>query len=426
MSITVTDARISDKGRIELQINAPATDVAALLDECEEELARAGGIVPDGKRSTLESRYGAERLKALTEEWLMDRIGTQTFGASDKPLVGFPQYVLVDDGYPEGPFVFQAVCYELPKGEISSVEPLELGPLACVVSEAELDRTMKSFVKAYGARRVTDEVRPAKYGDVVKVDMEISAGGVPVVAFSKKDSSLTLDYATMPSEFIDQVVGMSPGDVKEFSYTLPGIEGICADERFDAKVTLVALYFVDEPKLTPKWVQGKFPGLKNEQDLRNAMAQNLAQRAGGLPNKEDAIDQALFERLSIEVPDEIVDFVTEGVRRAEAQRMHGQGMSFDMYCQANDVDPDTYLGNLRATVERDIKLSAALDAVYAAKGFELKESDIDMLFDQMAPGQSAEMKHGYIMSGRLYLAEEMAQRAKARRWLHETATLAAQ
>ena len=87
------------------------------------------------------------------------------------------------------------------------------------------------------------------------------------------------------------------------------------------------------------------------------------------------------------------------------------------------ITPEEYHANLRATAIRDLKLSIALDALYAAKDFTLNESDIDMIFEQMAPGRGAEMKHGYILSGRLHLAEEMAQRAKARRWLSETAKL---
>ncbi len=424
MAISVTDARISNKGRVELQISAQATDVAGLLDECENELARAGGIIPDGKRSTLEARYGTDRLEKLTEEWLMDRIGTETLSASENPLVGFPQFFLVENGYPEGPFVFQAVSYELPKGTLSSVKPLEIGPEARVPSEEAVDKAVKGLLRAYTAQRPTDENRVVELGDTVKADIEVTAGGVRVETLTKRATSLKLDYATMPASFIDQVVGMRPGETKEFPFAVPAIEGMCDEERFDAKVTVKSLYFVDEPTPTPKWIQGKFPGLKSMDDLRAALAQNIVQRAGGLPSKEDAIDTALFERLTVDIPDELVDFVVAGIERAEAKQIHAQGLGLEEYCAANGMTPEEYHENLRATAIRDLKLSVALDAVYAAKGFTLNESDIDLIFEQMAPGQGAELKHGYTMSGRLHLAEEMAQRAKARRWLHETATLA--
>ncbi|MBR3182591.1 MAG: hypothetical protein IKF56_08170 [Eggerthellaceae bacterium] len=424
MATSVTDARISDKGRVELQISVPPTDVASLLDECENELARDGGIIPDGQRSTLVARYGEERLKKLTQEWLMDRIGIETFGASDTPLVGFPQFILIEDGYPEGPFVFQAVTYELPKGELSSAEPVELGPSARIPSDESVDKALKSLIRAYTAQRVSNDDRPIQLGDTAKVDIEVSAGGVPVTTFSKKSSAFKVDYSSMPSSFVDQVVGMRPGDVKEFTFTVPAIEGVCDEETFDAKVTVEALYYVDEPKLTAKWIKSKFPGLETEEDLRRAMAQNLTQRAYGMPSKEDAIDEALFDRLSTDIPDELVDFVVEGVERAEAKRMHDQGFGLEEYCAANDTTPEEFKAKLRKTAIRDIKLSIALDALYTAKEFTLSESDLDMFFDHMAPGRGAEMRYGYTMSGRLYLAEEMAQRGKARRWLSETAKLA--
>ena len=423
MATTVTDARISDHGRVELQISVPPTDVASLLDECENELARAGGIIPDGQRSTLVARYGEERLKKLTQEWLMDRIGTETFGASENPLVGFSEYILVEDGYPEGPFVFQAVTYELPKGTLSSADPVKLGPSARTPSKPAIDKAIKSLLRAYTAQRVSDEKRAVKYGDTIKADVEVSAGGVPVTTFSKKASSVKIDYSAMPASFVDQVVGMRPGETKEFSFTVPAYKDICDEESFDAKVTVLSLYFVDEPKLTPKWIQGKFPGLKTEEDLRNAMAQNLTQRAGGMPNKEDAIDEVLFERLDTIIPVELVDFVARCMQRAEIKRIHDQGFDLEDYCKANDMTVVDFKTKMCDTAIRDIRLSIALDALYTAKEFTLSESDLDMFFDFMAPGRGAELRYGYTMSGRLYLAEEMAQRGKARRWLNETAKL---
>ena len=423
MATTVTDARINDHGRVELQISVPPTDVAAMLDECENELARSGGIIPDGQRSTLVARYGEDRLKKLTQEWLMDRVGTETFGASENALVGFSEYYLVEDNYPEGPFVFQAATYQLPKGTLSSVEPVTLGTTARVPSDEEVDKAMKSLVRAYTAQRVSDEDRPAKLGDTIKADIEVSAGGVPVVSFTKRATALKLDYGSMTASFIDQVVGMRPGDVKEFSYTVPAIKDVCDEERFDAKVTMIALYFVDEPKLTPKWIQGKFPNIKNEEQLRMAMAESLTQRAFGMPNKENAIDEVLFERLDTQIPVPLVDFVARGMERAEAKRIHAQGFGFEEWCEANGMTVAQFKTKLADTAIRDIRLSIALDALYTAKEFTLSESDLDMFFDQMAPGRGAEMRYGYTMSGRLYLAEEMAQRAKARRWLSETAKL---
>ena len=423
MPAKVMDARKSDKGRVELQVSVPPTDVAFVMDECEEQLARTGGIIP-GTRDDLVARYGEERLGKLIDEWLMERFGTEVLGSSENPLIGFSQFYLVENGYPEGPLVFQIVAYELPKGTLSSNRPLIIGHEACRPSDESIDSAIQSLMRAYSAQRTSDEQRPAKLGDTVKADIEISAGGVPIVSLSKRATSLKLDYATMPQSFIDQVVGMSPGDVKEFTYTVPAIEGACDEELLDAKVTLKALYFVDEPKPTAAWIQGKFPGLKTLDDLRFAMAQNIAQRAGGLPSKEDAIDNALFARLDVEIPDEMVDFAFEGVKRAEGQRIHAQGIGLDSYCLANGTTPEEHYAKLRKTVERDLKLSVALDAMYAARDMTLVESDLDALFEQMVPGRGAEMKHGYTMSGRLYLAEEMAQRAKVRRWLHETAELA--
>lgn len=424
MAANVTDARISNKGRVELQISVPATDVASVLGECENELARKGGIIPDGKRETLVARYGEERLNKLTDAWIMDRFGTETLAASENPLVGFPRFYLVENGYPEGPFVFQAVSYELPHGELSSVKPVEVGPEARVPSEESVDKAMKSLVRAYTAQRVTDENRPIEFGDTVKVDIEVSAGGVRVESFTKRATSLKVDYTTMPRSFIDHVVGMRPGEEKEFSFTVPAIGDICDEERFDAKVAVIALYYVDEPKLTQKWIEGKFPGMKTADDLRNAMAQSLVQRAGGVPSMEDAIDAALFERLTVEIPDELVDFVAAGVERAECESMHAQGLGLQEFCEANDTTPEKWRARLHQMVMRDVKLSVALDELYTAKGFTLTEGDLDRFFEQMAPGLGAEMKYGYTMSGRLPLAEEMAQRAKIRRWLAETATVA--
>lgn len=424
MTASVNDARISNKGRVELEISVPPTDIASFMDECEEELALRGGIDPKLGRDGLVARFDEERLAQLVEEWVMDRFGTEMLSASENPLVGFPQFVLVSNDYPTGPFVFQAASYELPAGTLSSDEPVVMGPEAREATDEAIDKALKSLLRAYGARRAGDEVRPVKPGDTVKIDAVVTAGGVRVETFCRKGASLVLDHSTMPAGFVDQIVGMSPGEHKEFTFTTPAVEGIAPAESFDAAVDLKAIFIVDEPKLTTAWIKSRFPGLNTVDDLRDAMAENLAGRAGGLPNKENAIDAALFERLDVEVDDELLDFVVAGIVREESKRAQSQGLDLETVCAANGDTLEEFLAKVRETALRDVKLSVALDLLYAAKGFELRESDIDFVFDQMAPGQAAEMRRSYILSGRLHLAEELAQRAKARRWLDETAKLA--
>ena len=71
MAISVMDARISNKGRVELQISALPTDVAGLLDECEAELAQSGGVVYDGN-GIVEAKHS----QAALEKRVAERLGT--------------------------------------------------------------------------------------------------------------------------------------------------------------------------------------------------------------------------------------------------------------------------------------------------------------------------------------------------------------
>ena len=420
MKTKIIDEQVLEDGSVVLTIASPFLEVASVLDKCESQLALRGGLKEGASRADLEARYGKGNLDTLVCDWLMQDLGGKVIGARQCSLAGRPEFSLVKNGYPEGDFLFESRLFELPKGALSSVDPVAVAACDLRISDEEIDERIKALALQRAKRYDTDIIRPVEYDDVVKLDVEIKAGGAVVPRLSRNETYLRVVASAMPESFIDEVVGMVPGETKSFVFLAPKPNAAFDGEidSYEAKVTILCLCDMATPKITDAWVAGNFPGISTTADLRLAISDSV----DSAQKLDDAVDAALVERLDVELSDSLVDFVASGMFRDCRASFNSQGMSMKAFCSVRGCTEEEYMLEVMEGARKSVMRDIALDELFKAKGFVLSREDIDRVFDLLAEEESGlSMKRDFVLSGRMHLVEEIARREKAHAWLVETA-----
>ena len=416
----IIDERTLGDGSIVLTMASPFFEVASVMDECEDQLALQGGLDEGASRADLEARYGKANFEALVCDWLMRNLGNKVIGSRGRSLAGRPEFTLVKNGYPEGDLLFESKLFELPEGRLSSIDPVEITACDLRASKEEIDKEVEALARRYAQRRDSDIVRPVEYNDVAKLDVEIKAGGVVVPRLSRKGAYLRVVSTAMPESFIDEIVGMVPGETKSFFFLAPKPNAAFDGEvdLYEAKVTILCLCDTVVPDVTDAWVARTFPGLSAVSELRTAVSESVSDACG----IDDAVDAALMERLDIELLDALVKFVASGLIRDHRNYLNGRGMSLKSFCSARGCTEEEYMLEAMEDARRQIMRDVALDELFRMKGLTLSREDIDEVFDSLADDEDGlSMKRSFVLSGRIHLAEEVARRKKAHAWLVETA-----
>lgn len=423
MGVSIVDEVALDGGGVELILAAPCVEVAGLLDDCERDLALRGGLSESPSRASLISRYGEQRFKALCVDWLMETLGGEAIASLRFPLAAPPQYSLIDNRYPEGDFTFKATVFELPRGTLVSVDPVVLDSSLLSVSEDEVDEALHAFMRAHAKRVDSDENRPVEYGDTIKANVVVLRNEMVIDAYSKAELYFVVRYENMPRSFVDEVVGMRPGEAKSFAFSVPefGEETVEGHGSYDASVKVLCLCDLQEPALSDEWVMGNVPGLSSSAGLKRAMVDYVRESVKKKNLLRSAAEDALLSRLEVNLSENLVAFVEREALRENERRLSAQGLDRETFCSLRGIAESCYDQYVRSEALRNLKLSIALDDLFRQRELVLSREDVDAVFEAVSPGDALSEKRACILKGRIHLAEEMARREKARTWLLETA-----
>ena len=92
----------------------------------------------------------------------------------------------------------------------------------------------------------------------------------------------------------------------------------------------------------------------------------------------------LLVLLECEVPQAMVDFRADKMMEDYALRIQSQGMSFEDYLKMMGLTVEDMRAQAKPAAERAVRRMLALEAVAAAEGIEVSDSDVDAELDSMA------------------------------------------
>ncbi len=294
--------------------------------------------------------------------------------------------------------------YDRPTLRIAQTEPLELKirvPLEpkvelgdyCAmrmepeppaeVSEEQVDKLLQELREQNGTWVPVE--REAQMGDQVTLDIKGSAGEEPV--FDETGTALVLGETLSPPGFGAAIVGMQPGETREFSLSYPQDhpQEDLAGKEIAFAVTLREAKERKLPALDDEFARsvGEYASIE---ELRSRLREGLkAQMEAEARDREAmrALDQ-LVQQSKIEYPGLAVERQIDQLIQRQESRLRQQGFTLEGYLRLTHKSPAQLRDELRPEAEERLRRSLALSEVGKVEKIEVKPEELGVEVDRVA------------------------------------------
>lgn len=395
MEVTVTDIN-SVKKKIQIQI--PREKVGKELDSAYLKLkknAKIKGFRP-GKapRSVLERLFKkdvhADVAGNLIQSTFIDVIKQEDLAVIGTPDIDPPE---LD---PDGPFTYD-VTVEL-KPELSSIEfeGVQLTKTLYKMSESEVDKQIEMLQKQLAENKPIKEARAVIDGDIVIIDYEGLKDGESFEPTQKTENfSLTIGQKLISDEFDKQLIGMNPGDQKEFSITFPQDyhNKDLANLEIAFNVTLKEIREEIIPAADDELAK-KLGDFKTLEDVKTKIRESLQE--GYDKRSEQELQEQIFEKLltkNFEVPDTLLKMELDGIIADAEMRFSQSNMTLDQLGLTREKLEEEY----RNLAEKQVRRHLFLAKIIGQENMEMSETEMETEFELFSKntGQPIDMIKNY-------------------------------
>ncbi len=251
-------------------------------------------------------------------------------------------------------------------------------------SEAELEAQLKMLQINLSERKPVEPERPSQDGDFVVLDYEGFRDGVPHPELQKTENmTLKIGTATISKDFDACIVGMMPGDHKDFSIKFPedyhntNLAG--QEAAFHVRIHEIREEFL--PEINDDFAKriGPFNTIEEVKTfIRNNLLQGYNKRAEQEINEQ--IFSALIEKAPFEAPDALVDIeLAEIIREIELSFEHQQ-----ITMESRGVSHETLARTYRDTAEKQLRRHLILEKIISQENLMLADKDLTTALQNMA------------------------------------------
>jgi trigger factor len=279
-----------------------------------------------------------------------------------------------------------------PKATLSDYKGLEVGRVEPEVPQEAIDEELERLREAFAKLNPVD--RPAEQGDVVLIDYAGTVDGEPFEGGEAKDYLLELGAGRVLPEFESALPGAAAGESKQVEVTFPDdyppeqLRG----KRAGFEIAVKEVREKELPELDDEFASeaSEFDTLD---ELRGQIAERIREaieRQSEERFRSDVLDAAA-EKVSIELPEEIVQGRAEEMWRRLERSLAERGIDAAAYAQAQGKTREEMLGEVRPDAEKALRREAALEAVAEAERIEVSEEE---MLDALRPPPGHE-DHGH-------------------------------
>ena len=309
---------------------------------------------------------------------------------ADITPVGQPEIDIVS--IDENGLVLSAIVPVKPECKLEGYKGLEVEKAVVVATEEEVDNEIKT-IRERNSREVEDSEDAAQDGDIAKIDFEGFIDGVAFEGGKGENYSLKLGSGSFIPGFEEQVVGHKKGD--EFDVNVPFPTDYHAEELagkaavFKVKVNSVTK--VELPELDDDFAKdvSEFDTLD---EYRADVKAKIQKRHDSMTDSavEEALINALMEKLEAEIPEAMFVAETENFVRDYDNRLRMQGLDLKMYFKYTGLDLDKLREQLRPQAEKQVKARLCLETVATLENVEVTEDELNAEFDSIATAYNME------------------------------------
>ncbi len=328
-------------------------------------------------RSVIEKMYG----KGFFYEDAINEVLPDAFDAALKEsaldMVGQPEFDIVsidDNGV-----VLSAKVAVKPDVTIKDYLGIEAEKKVADVTDEDVEKEIAT-VRERNSREieVTDGV--SEMGDVCTIDYEGFVDGVAFEGGKGSDYPLKLGSGNFIPGFEEQVAGHKIDENFDVNVTFPTEYHAAelAGKEAVFKTVIHAIKHIELPELDDDFAKD-VSEFDTMDEYRADVKAKIAKRHETEADRafEDAIMDALIEKVEADIPEQMYVAETENFVRDYDNRLRMQGLDLKTYFQYTGMNLDALREQLRPQAEKQVKLRLALETIAALEKIEVTDEDIE-------------------------------------------------
>ena len=383
MQVSVEDINSVKKT---LHIEIPEEEVVRELDRAYNALkknAKVKGFRPGKVPRSALVRLFKKDIHADVTSRLIQSSFIDAVKETELKIVGNPQ---VDP--PElaatGSYKYDATVEITPEIKDIDYSGLTLKRSNYRVSDEEIDAQLKMLQKNFARQQKIEKKRAAEPEDFVLIDFEGFKEGRSFAETAKTENfSLKIGEGPVLKEFDDQLVGMKPGDSKEFKVTFPEDyhNKKLAGLEISFQVTLNEIREEVLPAIDDALAK-KAGQYENLDDLKKVITDNLEQGYAKRIEQElhEQIYSELISRSDFEVPDAMVEMELEGIVEEAIRSFSYRNITMEEL----GLTRESIAENYRDTAFKQVKRHLLLGKIIDQESLAVSDDELEDALNEMA------------------------------------------
>ncbi len=231
------------------------------------------------------------------------------------------------------------------------------------VTAAEVSEVLDQLAIRQAEKKDVD--RAAKNGDEAWIDFK----GVdaktkePIKGADGQDYPLMLGSNTFIPGFETNVVGVKPGEEKEFTLTFPKDYGVKAlqNRKVTFTITVKKVQEVANPKIDDAFAAKAGP-FKSLDELKADIEKELKARKEADAEQEftNQLIRAIADKAKVAIPDSLVDEQLDRIEREQRQNLTYRGQTWQEYLDSEKLTDETFRKKHHADAELRVKAGIIL------------------------------------------------------------------
>jgi trigger factor len=286
------------------------------------------------------------------------------------------------------PVTIRVVVDQPAKVELGEYDDIRVAREPVDITPDKVEEVLTSLRRREGTWAAPAEPRPARVGDRVVVDMETYTIDGPVKNMTGESLSMELTATappTWPVEIDENIVGLSPGEEKDFAITFP--EGY-PDEDMRGKdatvhVKLQSLEELTVPDLDEAFTQ-KAAGVETVEELRQRIDESLRREAEENTERTqvDAVIQQMVDRSTVEVPSALIEREIDRSFERLGQRLKERHIDPKRYFTLTGTSEEEWRAAQREPARERLRQTLVLGEFARRAGVDVSDADVEQAIDE--------------------------------------------
>lgn len=377
-----TSLEQSGKGQIKLRVEVQPDELKSDIREAVVRLSTSGKF-PGFRPGKAPYDVVAKAIGELAIwQAAAERVVARTFAAAVKErelqTLGSPE-VSMEKLAPGNPLVYTATVAILPDVTLGQLGPLPVTKQARPVNEEDLAKAIDDLRKMLATEKPVD--RPAKLGDRVEIDVDVSVDGVVIEGGKSRKHPAVLGEATFIPGFEEQVVGLTKGQTKSFSLAFPQDYHAkpIAGKSAQFVVTVQSVAEVILPDVDDAFAK-RLAGLETVGALRDQLRKNLeAERQEESERKYEAglLDELTKRTTFGALPEVLLENEKDRMLSELRHDIEHRGMKFADYLSSLKQDENSLRKELTVSAERRVKTALVIRSIAQRESVSVDSPELE-------------------------------------------------